>query len=248
MRRSPAPPRGGSRRQPSRAAISRLRPAVWGWRWWTCACRSPPMAAPAPRWWTLVLQDLLREAVPADRGATPRCCWSNPTAPAGAHRCDGRRLRGRPAGRHLGLHRAAAAGQPGRAPPLIPNLSAALVVMLSVALSGVLVVLLRCAPAHRRRAGAGRGAGLPQGDGGLAGDRPAPGSSDGLHACQRRLLPDGRLQRRGARRDGAALLAAGNGRDLHPPPGRSVATPATRPRARATRRCSCAAAASASRC
>ncbi len=134
------------------------------------------------------------------------------------------------------------------APHLIPNRTAALAGVLSLALGVVIVLLVHD---MRRRSAAEQA--LAE----ALAFRQAMENS--LVTGLRARTTDGRItyvnpafcRMVGFSADellgrGAALLAARDGRDLHAR--QPSATPAARRRARATRRCSCAAAASASRC
>ena len=130
------------------------------------------------------------------------------------------------------------------APDLFPNVLTALVTAMSIALVSVLVLLgARHAPAPARRAGPGRRAGLPQGDGGLAHHRPARARPAGPHHLrQPGLLRDGGLQRRGTAGHATprALLAARTGARIPEAPGRCAWPAGTRRRAKASSRSSCA--------
>ena len=192
-----------------------------------------------------------------------RCCWSSPMAagsrtpaPAAGVACFRADRLVELAGLPLLLRLDSIANRP----PLIANLSAALVVVLSIALSAVVVLLAydvrRRSAAERRLA---ESLAFSQGDGGFTRHRPArPRAGRPHHLRQPGLLHHGGLQRRGVagharsgppaqRSTPPPLLAARAGRGIHPA-ATPCGWPATRRRAKATKPSSCAATASASRC
>jgi hypothetical protein len=138
------------------------------------------------------------------------------------------------------------------APEIFPNVLTALVTATSIALLAVLFLLGKDTRRRLRgRAGPGRGAGVPQGDGGFAGHRPARARpARPHHLRQPGVLRDGGLLAGGAAgpRHAGAVLAARTGGRIPEAAGGAAGRASSRRRAKASNRCSCARTARASRC